>query len=85
MLPRRVNSGGLLLSTMAPSAPVVDQDVSAVQGGTASRTALERRRAPSVERSAPRPRAMASRRGRLSPAERTHSWPWAAVRGDATP
>jgi SRSO17 transposase len=48
-------------------------------------TDIERRLAPYFERSEPRQRAMASRRGLLSPAARKNSWPLAAVSGDATP
>ena len=48
-----------MMSTMARSAPVVDQDVSAVHGGAADMTDIERRLAPSFERSEPRQRAMA--------------------------
>lgn len=46
---------------------------------------IERRLAPYFERAEPRQRAMASRRGRLSPAERKNTWPLAAISGDATP
>src|SRR5262245_63637075 len=85
MLPRCLHRGSIMRSTMAPSAPVVAQDVSAVPGGAAYMTALERHLAPSCERSAPRQRALASLRGLLSPAERQTSWPLADVSGDATP
>jgi SRSO17 transposase len=71
--------------TKASSAPPLDQDVAAVQGGAASLADLERRLAPSFERAEPRQRARASLRGMLSPAERKHSWQVAAVSGDATP
>jgi SRSO17 transposase len=64
---------------------LADHDVLVVQGGVAYLNDLERRLAPSVERAAPRQRAMASLRGRLSPAERKHSWQWAEVSGDTTP
>jgi SRSO17 transposase len=74
-----------MISTMAPSAPVVDQDVSAVQGGAAYMTDIERRLAPYFERSEPRQRAMAYLRGLLSPAERKNSWQLAEISGDATP
>jgi SRSO17 transposase len=73
------------MATMDPSAPVVDQDVSAVQGGAAYLRAIARRLAPYCERAEPRQRAMASVRGWLSPAERKHSGPLAAVSGDTTP
>ena len=46
---------------------------------------LERRLAPSFERSEPRQRARASLRGLLRPAERKPSWPLAEVSGDAPP
>jgi SRSO17 transposase len=85
MIPRVLSTGGLSLLTMEPWAPVLAQDVSAVQGGAASLRALERRLAPDVERAEPRRRAMASRRGRRSPAERKHRWPLAEVSGDTTP
>jgi SRSO17 transposase len=74
-----------MMSTMAPSAPVVHQDVSAVQGGAAYMTDIERRLAPYFERSEPRLRAMAYLRGLLSPAERKNSWQLAEVSGDTTP
>jgi len=74
-----------MIPTMEPGAPVVDQDVSAIQGGAAYGSDLERRLAPYVERAEPRQRAMASRRGLRRPAERQHSWPLAEVSGDATP
>lgn len=74
-----------MMSTRAPSAPAVDQDVSAVQGGAAYMTDIERRLAPYFERSEPRQRAMAYLRGLLSPAERKNSWQLAEVSGDATP
>jgi SRSO17 transposase len=70
---------------MEPSAPVVDQDVSAVQGGAAYVTDLERRLAPYCERAEPRQRAIAYLRGSLSPAKRKHSWQLAEVRGNTTP
>jgi SRSO17 transposase len=74
-----------MMSTMAPSAPVVDQDVAAVQGGAAYLTDIERRLAPYFERAEPRQRAIAYLRGLLSPAERKNSWQLAEVSGDATP
>jgi SRSO17 transposase len=46
---------------------------------------IERRLAPYFERTEPRQRAMASRRGLLSPAERKNSWQLAEVSGDTTP
>lgn len=48
-------------------------------------TDSERRLGPYCPRAEPRHRAMASRRGLLSPAERQHSGPLAEVSGDATP
>jgi SRSO17 transposase len=74
-----------MMSTMEPSAPVVDQDVSAVQGGAAYLSDIERRLAPYFERAEPRQRAMAYVRGLLSPAERKNSWQLAEVSGDTTP
>jgi SRSO17 transposase len=74
-----------MMSTMEPSAPVVDQDVSAVQGGAAYMSDLERRLAPYFERAEPHQRAMAYLRGLLSPAERKNSWQLAEVSGDTTP
>ena len=74
-----------MMSTMDPSAPVVDQDVSAVQGGAAYLSDIERRLAPYFERAEPRQRAMAYVRGLLSPAERKNSWQLAEVSGDTTP
>ena len=72
------------MPTMEPYTLLMDQDVSAVQGGVAYLSDIERRLGPSFERAEP-PRAMASRRGLLSPAERKHSWPLAEVSGDTTP
>jgi SRSO17 transposase len=63
----------------------VDQDVSAIQGGAAYVSDIERRLAPYFERAEPRQRAMAYLRGLLSPAERKNSWQLAEVSGDATP
>jgi SRSO17 transposase len=74
-----------MMPTMEPCAPLVDQDVSAVQGGAAYLTDIERRLAPYFERAEPRQRAMAYLRGLLSPAERKNSWQLAEVSGDATP
>src|ERR671931_1008940 len=67
------------------SLPLVDQEISAVQGGTAYLTDIERRLAPYFERAEPRQRAMAFLRGLLSPAERKNSWQLAEVSGDTTP
>ncbi|HEX9871529.1 MAG TPA: IS701 family transposase [Candidatus Tectomicrobia bacterium] len=70
---------------MEPWAPPGDQDVSAVQGGAAYRTDIERRLAPYFERAEARQRAMAYLRGLGSPAERKDSWQVAEVSGDTTP
>jgi SRSO17 transposase len=77
--------GGIMRLTMELCAPAMDQDVSAVQGGAAYMTDMERRLAPYFERAEPRQRAMAYLRGLLSPAERKNSWQLAEVSGDATP
>jgi SRSO17 transposase len=74
-----------MMSTREPSAPVVDQAVSAVQGGAAYMNDIERRLAPYFERAEPRQRAMAYLQGLLSPAERKNSWQLAEVSGDTTP
>jgi SRSO17 transposase len=63
----------------------VDQDISAVQGGTGHLTDVERRLAPYFERAEPRQRAMAYLQGLLSPAEHKNSWQLAEVSGDTTP
>jgi hypothetical protein len=59
-----------MLLTMAPWTLRVDQDISAVQGGAPSFTAVERRLAPYCERAEPRQRAIAYLHGLLRPAER---------------
>jgi SRSO17 transposase len=74
-----------MMPTHEPTAPALDEDISAVQGGAASLTDIERRLAPYCERSEPRQRAMAYLRGLLSPAERKNRWQLAEVSGDATP
>lgn len=74
-----------MMSTMERCAPVVGQDISAVQGGAASLRDIERRLAPYFERSEPRQRALEYLCGLLSPAERKNSWPLAEISGDATP
>jgi len=61
------------------------RDVSAVLGGAAYVTDIERRLARYFERAEPRQRAMAYLRGLLSPAERKNSWQLAEVSGDTTP
>jgi SRSO17 transposase len=85
MMLRVLRKGGIMMPTMEPRAPVVDQDVSTVEGGAAYFMDVERRVAPSFERSEPRQRAMAYLRGLLSPAERKNSWQVADVSGDTTP
>jgi SRSO17 transposase len=74
-----------MMSMREPYAPYVDQDASAVQGGAAYLSDLERRLAPYFERAEPRQRAMAYLRGLLNPAERKNSWQLAEVSGDMTP
>jgi SRSO17 transposase len=64
---------------------LIDPEASVVPGGAASLDEIERRLAPYCARAEPRQRAMADRRGLLSPAERQTSGQWADVRGDATP
>jgi SRSO17 transposase len=85
MIPRIFMKGGIVMATMERSACPVDQDVTAVQGGAAYLTDIERRLAPYFERAEPRQRALAYLRGLLSPAERKNSWQLAEVSGDATP
>src|SRR6266850_1268705 len=85
MVPRETMAGGIMMLMHEAIPGLVDQDVSAVQGGGASVSEIERRLAPYVARAEPRQRAMASRQGLLSPAERTNSGPVAEVSGDATP
>jgi SRSO17 transposase len=63
----------------------MDQDVSAVQGGTAYSTDIEGRLAPYLERAEPRQQAMSYLRGLLSPAERKNSWRLAEVSDDPMP
>src|ERR671937_666693 len=67
------------------SLPLVDQEISAVQGGTAYLTDIERRLAPYFARAEPRQRALAYLRGLLSAAERKNSWQLAEISGAATP
>jgi len=74
-----------MMATDNDLSPAQDLDIAVVQGGAAYFNDLERRLAPYFERAKPRQRAMASRRGLLSPAERKNSWQLAEVRGDATP
>ncbi len=64
---------------------LMDQDVSAVQGGGGYLNDVERRLAPYFARVEPRQQAMAYLRGLLRPAERKHSWPLAEISGAATP
>jgi SRSO17 transposase len=74
-----------MMSTMDPWAPVVDQDVSAVQGGAADLSDIERRLAPYFQRAEPRQRALTYLQGLLSPAARKNSWQLAEISGDTTP
>ena len=67
MIPRIFMKGGLVMATRERSAGPVDQDVTAVQGGAAYLSDLERRLAPYFERAEPRQRALAYLRGLLSP------------------
>jgi len=76
---------GLMRRMEERAAPVLAQDVSAVLGGAAYVTDLERRWAPCVERAEPCQHAMAERRGLGSPAERHTSGPWAEIIGAALP
>jgi hypothetical protein len=76
--------GGIRMPTMEPSTLLMDPDASAVDGGAAYLTEIERRLAPYFERAEPRQRAMAYLRGLLSPAERKNSWQLAEVSGDTT-
>src|SRR5918911_2547453 len=71
--------------TDVPTPPTTAEAARIVQGGLASLRDIERRLAPSFERAEPRQRALAYRRGLLSPAERKNSGPLAEVSGDATP
>jgi SRSO17 transposase len=73
-----------MMLTREPSAPAVDRDLAAVQGGAAYLPDIAHRLPPYFERAEPRKRAMASLRRLLSPAERKNSWQLAAVSGDAT-
>jgi hypothetical protein len=85
MMPSASLEGGIVLLTNAPGTPPLEPDAALVPGGAADMSAIERRLAPDGARAEPRQRAMASLRGRLSPAARHKSWPVADVRGDATP
>jgi SRSO17 transposase len=58
---------------------------STARGGAAYVVDMARRLAPSCARAEPRQRAVASRRGLLSPAARQNSWQVAEVSGAATP
>src|SRR4029453_434672 len=71
--------GDIMMLAMAPAALPLAPDVPAAPGGLAFLSDIERRLAPCFERAEPRQRVMASLRGLLSPAERTHSWPLADV------
>src|SRR5919202_4833192 len=85
MIPSARSEGGIMMLVQASPGPSVDQDVAAVQGGTAYLAEIASRLTPCVGRAEPRQRALASLRGLPSPAERTNSWPVAEVSGDATP
>ena len=85
MIPRAYVEGERMIRTHESTPDMVDQDASVVPGGAAYRHDLERRLAPSFERTEPRQRAMAYLRGLLSPAERKNSGPLAKVSRDATP
>src|SRR3954452_7779743 len=85
MIPSPWRTGGIMMVTREPCTLRVDQDISAVQGGAAYFTDVERRLAPYFERAEPRQRAMAYLQGLLSPAERKNSWQLAEVSGDTTP
>ena len=85
MIPRTYPEGGIMILMHESTLDLADQDASVVPGGASYLHALERRLAPYVERTEPRQRAMAYRRGLLSPAERKNSWQLAEVSGDATP
>src|SRR5499426_3196465 len=77
--------GGITMPTRDPYMLLMDQDISAVQGGVAYLSDIERRLAPYFERAEPRQRAMAYLRGLLSPVERKNTWQLAELIGDATP
>src|ERR671922_2439846 len=84
MIPSSIREGGIMMLVQESPGPSVDQDVAAVQGGTAYLADIERRLAPYFERAEPRQRAMAYARGLLSPAARKNSWQLAEISGDAT-
>ena len=69
----------------APSVPCRDPALSAVHGGVAYWSDIERRLAPYCERAEPRQRARTDLRGLLSPAERKNRWQVAEVCGEPTP
>jgi SRSO17 transposase len=74
-----------MMPIQKPTAPALDEDGSAAQGGAAYLSDIERRLSPYFERAEPRQRAIAYLRGLLSPAERKNSWQLAEVIGDTTP
>jgi hypothetical protein len=74
-----------MLPMNGPSPSLSDPEVTAVQGGMAYVTAVERRLAPYFERAEPRHRALAYPRGLLSAAERKTGWQLAESRGEPTP
>jgi SRSO17 transposase len=89
MVPHFAQEDGSMLRTydqtdVQPLA-TTDEAAHTVRGGAAYMAAVERRLAPYFERAEPRRRAVAYRRGLLSPAERNNSWQLAEVSGDATP
>src|ERR687885_1046898 len=74
-----------MMTTDHDTPSALNLDIAVVQGGAAYLRDIERRLAPYFERAEPRQRAMAYRRGLLSPAERKNSWPLAEMNGDLTP
>jgi hypothetical protein len=71
--------------TATDNSSAADEAATPVRGGPGSLADLERRLAPDFERAEPRRRALASRRGWLSPGEGQKSWQLAEVSGDAPP
>jgi SRSO17 transposase len=68
----------------SPTAPTT-QEIAVVQGWAADVTDMAPRLGPYFARAETRQRVMTSLRGRLSPAERKHSWQLAEISGAATP
>jgi hypothetical protein len=89
MVPNAGREDGTMVRTddpmQEPTPLTAEEAAAAVRGGTASVADIARRLTPYFARAEPRQRALAYRRGLLSPAERKHSWPLAAVSGAATP